>query len=197
MRALMSKGHAEELGRAARHGLGDGADTAPARQPVRQRRAQPPCRSSTTRTTTFPGRRASRDAASASTSRLVTTPCTCTTCISGRRSSSGAIRRADSAASCTIGESGCRRSCSATSTNGCVGWPLEMLSRTTAEHRPARTPAAAPDLPGRLSVFTSRSHLLRRIGGGGEGGMPRTRRALMASDHLPLVADLRVEFPAV
>ena len=52
--------------------------------------------------------------------------------------------------------------------------------------------AAAADLPGPLSDPASRSHLLRRpleiVG----VELPRTRLSLVASDHLPLVADVRI-----
>src|SRR5688572_20171684 len=43
--------------------------------------------------------------------------------------------------------------------------------RAPVEHRPAAAPAAAPDVSGRLSGAASRSHLLRRAGGGGEAGV--------------------------
>ena len=56
--------------------------------------------------------------------------------------------------------------------------------------------ASAPEthVSRRLPGLTPGSHLLRRTGGGGEAGLPRTRLALMASDHLPLVAELKIQF---
>ena len=80
--------------RAARHGLGHGADAPPAQTRSSATSCSAACRSSTTRSTTSRGRRASRAAASASTSPSATTRCTCTTCTSAPRSSSGATRRA-------------------------------------------------------------------------------------------------------
>ena len=55
-------------------------------------------------------------------------------------------------------------------------------------------PETPPHVPGDLPRPPSRSHLLRRTGRGPRLELTRSRMALMASDHLPLVADLRIGF---
>ena len=62
------------------------------------------------------------------------------------------------------------------------------------EHRHLRAPEAPPHLPRHLPGPAPRSHLLRGACRGAERGARRTRKALMASDHLPLVANLRIGF---
>ena len=75
------------------------------------------------------------------------------------------------------------------------GLATKTLNVAVREHRHPR----APETPPHLSRASSRSLHLDHIYYEGDVEvrsveLPRTRKALMASDHLPLVANLRIGF---
>ena len=179
--------------RAAGHGLGDGAGAASARQPVRQRGAQPasdrPPR---------PLRPVLEDVRAALLQRVDvavgTTRCTSITSTSAPRFSNAVTRPDGSAASCTIGASACRSWCSATSTNGAAASPRKCSASGSRASTCAHTSGAAGRIPASfrscISITSTTREVLKCVG----WRLPRTRLSLMASDHLPLVAELKVEF---
>ena len=180
--------------RGARHGLGDGVGAPPARPSVRQRRAVALSRSGSTCSTTCRGARASRAAASAPTSSSTTGRCTSSTCISARPIASGRIR-----------PSGSRRSCTTAASH-----PPKILLGDFNEWSGGLATAA---LTSKLEAIDLSIHLRRKRTYPGilpflhldhiyyEGQVeiagieiPRTRKSLMASDHLPFLAELKVGF---
>ena len=73
------------------------------------------------------------------------------------------------------------------------GLATRHAQRPLQEHRHPRAPAPPAHLPRLLPGASPRPHLLRgRIVDVRSVELPRTRQALIASDHLPLVANLRV-----
>ena len=100
--------------------------------------------------------------------------------------------RSGSPPSSATGVSTGRRSCSATSTSGRAGLAYAAALASVCKRRPAHAPAAAADLSGRLPllhldhIYYAGRVEVERV------ELPRTRRALVASDHLPLVAELRI-----
>jgi endonuclease/exonuclease/phosphatase family metal-dependent hydrolase len=69
------------------------------------------------------------------------------------------------------------------------GLTTTLLSAKAEQRRLAESPAAPAHLPRPFPDPAPRSHLLRRQGGDRRIELPRTRLSLVASDHLPLVAD--------
>ena len=74
------------------------------------------------------------------------------------------------------------------------GLATALLSERLQQHRPADPSEAAADLPGFFPIlhldhiyYEGEVEVLRVE-------LPRTRRSLMASDHLPLVAEIRIGF---
>ena len=90
-----------------------------------------------------------------------------------------------------IAASMARRSSSATSTRGCAGWrpnaerAVESVDIHSHLQRRRTYPGIFPVL--HLDpIYYEGAIEVRRV------ELPRTRKALMASDHLPLVANLRL-----
>jgi hypothetical protein len=140
-----------ELGRAARNGLGHGANAPSPRQPVRQRRLSrhPSC---THRTTTCRGRRASRAAASEWTWRLARTPAPV------QRAPRHGVSRATSSGRAPQ-EHRARSPCRQPKVvlgdfnEWMKGLATSTLERTSPEHRPARAPSSTPHVPGVFPVL--------------------------------------------
>ena len=192
---LDGAGHAEEIGAA----LGMGWVMAPTRELRRHQFGNAvlsrfPIREHTQHDLT--GRPASRGAASASRSTSAATGCCrSTTCTSARRCSSAATRRRASRLGPRPPRVRRRRSCSATSTNGRAGPRRRRRSRDRLKsvdlYRHLRRRRTYPGFFPLLHldhIYFAGDIEVRKI------ELPRTRLALVASDHLPLVADIRVRF---
>ena len=182
--------------RGARDGLGHGADAASPQRALRQRRPQPlPRHASSAARPQLEDVRAAARAARRPDHRRRRTSCTSTTCTSARRCSSAAIRRAGSRRSCTIAGLRVPRSCSAISTNGHAGSPptcspksctASICGSTCSESAPIRASFRSS-----ISItFITKAHASRSS----KVWLPKDRMAMMASDHLPLVADLTLRF---
>ena len=176
--------------RGARHGLGDGADVRCAAI-FRQRRAQPPS-DRAPRRADLSWKTCEPRGCSARTSTCHGHRCTSTTCISARPCSSGAIRPSGSRRSSPTGTSGAeararrlqrvdaRPDDRAPDAASCKSVDLHPVSEA-APHLSRPLPGPAPGshlLAGRLEIIGIE--------------LPRTRLSLVASDHLPLVADIHV-----
>jgi endonuclease/exonuclease/phosphatase family metal-dependent hydrolase len=117
---------------------------------------------------------------------------TCTTSTSARRFSNGASRPSVWRASSRIAASPDRRSCSATSTSGRAGPASALLSERlhgvdlSAHLRRRRTYPGVLPLVHLDHIYHAGPVEVRRV------ELVRTRRSLIASDHLPLVAELAI-----
>ena len=181
-------------GRRPRHGLGDGADPPPAHRALRQRRPQPaagpPARAARPDVEDL---RAAERPARGHRDRGRTC-CTSTTCTWARRCSSGGTRRRASPRWSTTSASPDRRSCWAISTSGPAAWPPTSWRSGCRASTCASTCGGVRTYPGFFPIlhldhiyYEGHVEVLKVT-------LPRDRLSLMASDHLPLVADLKIGF---
>ena len=184
-------GQAEEIGAGARHGLGDGAGAHAAPASVRQRRPQPlPDRASQpvrpvvadVRAARLPARRHRARRPGAAHLQRAPRHGGPRAAVSGRAARVVRARPPRQRA---------RRSSSATSTSGCAGWRRRRCQRCSRASTSAQHLKRRRTYPGLFPVLHL-DHIYYEGQVEVRGvEMPRTRKSLMASDHLPLVATLQ------
>ena len=181
--------------RGARHGVGDGVGATSPQPSVRQRRAQPlPDRAAHPVRPVVADVRAARVPARRSRPRRRRGSSTSTTCTSALPCSNAATRRHASASFVHDRRVTGPKIILGDFNEWMRGLATKTLSSLFESIDSAPTCAAAGPIPASSPSSISITSTTRARWTCAAVELPRTRKALMASDHLPLVANLRIGF---